>query len=166
MAVRIVTDSAADLTDAESAALGVTVVPLSIRFGDDEYVDRRDLTPGEFYAKLHSASVLPETAAPSPGAFEVAFREAVEGGADAVVCINISSLLSATMASAQNAARAVDGDIRIVDSRSITWGLGSQVQAAAEAAEAGASADDVVTLVEGMKPRTRVYGALDTLDNL
>jgi DegV family protein with EDD domain len=167
MAVRIVTDSAADLTDEESAALGVTVVPLSIRFGSEEYVDRKDLTPAEFYAKLGSAAVLPETAAPSPGAFEVAFREALDGGADAVVCINISSLLSATMASAQNAARAIEGaDVRIVDSRSITSGLGSHVKAAAEAAAGGASADEIVALVEEMKPRTRVYGALDTLDNL
>src|SRR5690606_28531041 len=86
---------------------------------------------------------------------------------DAVVCIDISSLLSATMASAQNAARALEGhDIRIVDSRSITSGLGSQVTAAARAAADGASADEVVALVEEMIPRTRVYGALDTLENL
>jgi DegV family protein with EDD domain len=167
MAVRIVTDSAADLTDEEAAALGVTVVPLSIRFGAEEFVDRRDLTPAQFYEKLGSASVLPETAAPSPGAFEAAFRAALDGGADAVVCIDISSLLSATMASAQNAARALEGhDIRIVDSRSITSGLGSQVTAAARAAADGASADEVVALVEEMIPRTRVYGALDTLENL
>ncbi len=167
MAVRIVTDSAADLTDAESDALGVTVVPLSIRFGSEEYVDRKDLTPSEFYAKLAAASVLPETAAPAPGAFAAAFQEAFDQGADAVVCINISSLLSATMASAQNAARGMpDAAIRVVDSRSITSGLGSQVKAAAAAAAGGASADEVVRLVEEMVPRTRVYGALDTLDNL
>ncbi len=81
MAVRIVTDSAADLTDEESEALDVAVVPLSIRFGSEEYVDRRDLTPAEFYAKLASATVLPETAAPSPGAFEVAFRSCLDAEA-------------------------------------------------------------------------------------
>lgn len=167
MAVRIVTDSAADLTDEEAEALDVVVVPLSIRFGSEEYVDRKDLTPAEFYAKLASATVLPETAAPSPGAFEVAFRSCLDAGADSVVCINISSLLSATMASAQNAARAIEGtDIRIVDSRSITSGLGSQVKAAAKAAAGGADAGEVVRLVEEMVPRTRVYGALDTLENL
>lgn len=167
MAVHIVTDSAADLTDAESAALGVSVVPLSIRFGDEEFVDRRDLSPQEFYDKLASAAELPETAAPAPGAFETVFRSALDAGADAVVCINLSSLLSATMASAQNAARSLAGhDVRVVDSRSITWGLGSQVKAAAEAAGAGADADEVVALVTDMSTRTRVYGALDTLDNL
>lgn len=167
MPVRVVTDSAADLTDELAADLGVTVVPLTIRFGAEEFVDRQDLTPAEFYARCAASPVLPETAAPSPGAFEAAFRDAFDHGADAVVCINISSGLSATMASAQNAARALEGrDIRVLDSRSVTWGLGSQVEAAARAAAGGASADDIVALVEDMVRRTRVFGTLDTLDNL
>lgn len=167
MAVSVVTDSAADLTDELAAELGVTMVPLTIRFGGEEFVDRKDLTPAEFYAKCAAAPVLPETAAPSPGAFEAAFRAAFDAGADAVVCINISSGLSATMASAQNAARALEGrDIRIIDSRSVTWGLGSQVVAAARAAREGKSADEIVAMVEDMVERTRVYGTLDTLENL
>ena len=167
MAVRVVTDSAADLTDQQAAELQVAVVPLTIRFGNEEFVDRRDLTPKQFYDRMAASSTLPETAAPAPGQFEQAFREALDGGADAVVCINISSGLSATMQSAQNAARALEGaDVRVVDSRSITYGLGSQVVAAAEAARDGASADEVVALVEAMVPRTRVYGTLDTLENL
>jgi DegV family protein with EDD domain len=165
--VRIVTDSACDLTDEEAAELKITVVPLTIRFGDEEFTDRRDLTPTEFYARLAASPVLPETAAPSPGAFEAAFRSAFdEDGADAVVCINISSGLSATIQAASQAAGAVDGDVRVVDSRSITWGLGSQVVAAARAAADGTDVDGVVALVEDMIPRTRVYGALDTLENL
>lgn len=170
MAVCVVTDSAADLTDTEAAALGVRVVPLSIRFGTEEFVDRQDLTPAEFYARCAASPVLPETAAPSPGAFQAAFQSAFDEGADAVVCINISSGLSATMASAQNAARSLEGrDIRIIDSRSITWGLGSMAATAATAATAaagGASADEVVAVVEDMIPRQRVYGSLDTLENL
>jgi DegV family protein with EDD domain len=167
MTVRVVTDSAADL-DAELAdELGVRVVPLTIRFGADEFVDRQDLTPAEFYARCAASPVLPETAAPSPGAFDTAFRSLFDEGADTVVCINLSSGLSATMQSAENAARGLEGrDIRIVDSRSVTWGLGSQVVNAARAARDGASADEVVRLVEDMIPRTRVYGSLDTLDNL
>ena len=168
MAVRVVTDSASDLTDELAAELGVEVVPLSIRFGDEEYVDRRDLSPEAFYDKLASSSVLPETAAPSPGAFQAAFGRAFDEGADAVVCINISSGVSATMQSAKTAASDLEraSDIRIVDSRSVTWGLGSQVVAAARAAAGGAAADEVVTMVEDMIPRTRVFGALDTLENL
>jgi len=167
MAVRVVTDSAADLDAALAHELGVEVVPLTIRFGTDEFVDRQDLTPAEFYARCAASAVLPETAAPSPGAFDAAFRSLFDQGADAVVCVNLSSGLSATMQSAQNAARGLEGrDVRILDSRSVTWGLGSQVVAAARAAADGATADDVVRLVEDMVPRTRVYGSLDTLENL
>jgi DegV family protein with EDD domain len=168
MAVRIVTDSSSDLTDEEVAAHGIEVVPLTIRFGDEEFEDRTDLTVEGFYEKLAAASILPETAAPSPGKFEAAFRRQAEAGADAVVCINLSAGLSATMQSAQNAAVAIkdDLDVRVLDSRSITSGLGTQVVLAAQAAEAGASADEVVALVEDLVARTHVVGALDTLDNL
>ena len=168
MAVRIVTDSSCDLTDDEVAAHGIEVVPLSIRFGDEEFEDRTDLTVESFYEKLAAASVLPETAAPAPGKFEAAFRRQATAGADAIVCINLSSDLSATMQSAQNAAVAIQDelDVRVLDSSSITSGLGTQVILAAEAAAASASADDVVALVKQLVARTHVVGALDTLDNL
>jgi fatty acid kinase fatty acid binding subunit len=168
MPVRIVTDSAADLLADEVASLGVEVVPLSIRFGNDEYTDGVDLSVAAFYEKLASADALPETAAPAPGAFEAAFRRQAEAGADAVVCINLSEGLSATIQSARNAAKALEGelDVRVVDSRSITSGLGTQVKLACEAAAGGASADDVVALVESLSGRTHVIGALDTLENL
>jgi DegV family protein with EDD domain len=168
MSVRIVTDSAADLLADEVARLGVEVVPLSIRFGAEEFTDGVDLSVAEFYQRLASSADLPETAAPSPGAFEAAFRRQAEAGADTIVCINLSSGLSATLQSAQNAATAVAGDIdvRVVDSRSITSGLGTQVEVAAEAAAGGASPDEIVHLVEDLRRRTHVIGALDTLDNL
>jgi len=167
MAVRIVTDSSSDLTDDEVASHGIEVVPLSIRFGDQEFEDRTQLTVEAFYEKLAASPVLPETAAPAPGQFEAAFRRQQAAGADAVVCINLSADLSATMQSAQNAAKGTEGlDVRVVDSRSITSGLGTQVLLAADAAAGGASADEVVALVEDLARRTHVVGALDTLDNL
>jgi DegV family protein with EDD domain len=168
MPVRIVTDSSCDLTAEEVAKHGVEVVPLSIRFGETEYEDRTELSVDDFYAKLAESAVLPETAAPAPGKFEAAFRRHQQAGADAVVCINLSAELSATMQSAQNAAKATEGelDVRVVDSRSITAGLGTQVVLAAEAAASGASVDDVVALVDDLAARTHVFGALDTLDNL
>ncbi|HEX8804329.1 MAG TPA: DegV family protein [Acidimicrobiales bacterium] len=168
MPVRIVTDSAADLTAADVEALGIEVVPLTIRFGDKEYTDGVDLSVDEFYSKLESSDTLPETAAPSPGAFEAAFRRQAEAGADAVVCVNLSSGLSATIEAARNAATAVAGDldVRVVDSRSITSGLGAQVREAARTAADGSDADAVVALVEDLAARTRVLGALDTLENL
>lgn len=166
--VRVVTDSACDLSHDRADELGVRVVPLSIRFGDEEYVDGVDLSVSEFYEKLAESDVLPETAAPSPGAFEAAFRAAKDEGADGVVCINLSAGLSATMQAAQNAAKAVaaDIDVRVIDSRTITCGLGSQVIAASELAATGASLDEVADLVEDLASRTHVIGTLDTLDNL
>ena len=166
--VHIVTDSSCDLSEDDTTRFGIGVVPLSIRFGDDEYVDREELSVERFYSLMASTGVLPETAAPSPGRFEQEFRAAATAGADAVVCINISSALSATMQSAQAAARSLEGeiDVRVIDSRSITGGLGTMVITAAEAAADGADADAIVALVEAMIPRTDVYGALNTLDNL
>lgn len=166
--VRIVTDSACDLEEDEAAALGVTIVPLSIRFGDEEFVDREQLSVDEFYRRMAASPTLPETAAPAPGRFEEAFRKAAGEGADAVVCIDLSSELSATMQSARTAAAALEGelDVRVVDSRSITGGLGTQVIEAAKAAADGAGADDVVALVEDLAARTRIIATLDTLENL
>jgi DegV family protein with EDD domain len=116
MPVRIVTDSSADLAADVVERLGIEVVPLSIRFGDEEYTDGVDLSVSQFYDKLASSADLPETAAPAPGAFEAAFRRQADAGADAIVCINLSSGLSATLQSAQNAASATEGlDVRVVD---------------------------------------------------
>ncbi|MCU1455394.1 MAG: hypothetical protein JWN46_3540 [Acidimicrobiales bacterium] len=165
--VHIVTDSSCDLPSDVTEKLGIRVVPLSIRFGDDEYVDGVDLSASEFYARMAQTDVLPSTAAPAPGAFEAAFREAAADGGP-VVCINLSAQLSATMQSAENAAQAVGDELEVtvIDSRSITAGLGSEVVLAAEAAADGASAADVVALVEELRTRTHIIGALDTLDNL
>lgn len=165
--VRIVTDSSCDLTQDVVDAHGITVVPLSIRFGEEELTDRVELSATQFYEKMAGFDGLPETAAPSPGAFEEAFKAAGAEG-DTVVCITISSALSATMASAQNGAKALEGqvDVRVVDSKSITQGLGTILKVAAAAAADGATADDVIALVEATRPRTRVYGGLDTLENL
>ena len=167
-AVHIVTDSSCDLSEEETAAAGIRVVPLNIRFGAEEFVDREQLSASEFYAKMTSTGILPETSAPSPGRFEQAFRDAAAAGADAVVCINLSSELSATMQSARTAAAAVAGeiDVRVIDSLSLTGGLGTMVLAAAELAATGADADAIEALVGSMIPRTEIYGALDTLENL
>ena len=166
--VRIVTDSACDLTEEQSAAAAVRVVPLSIRFGDEEFVDREELSIDEFYSKMATSDALPETAAPSPGAFEKTFRELADEGADQIVCINLSFGLSATGQAAQNAAQAVadDLDVRVIDSRTITGGLGTLVLTAAQQAADGAGADEVAAGVADLSARTKVFGALNTLDNL
>ena len=168
MNVRIVTDSSCDLPQEMADALGISIVPLSVRFGDTEYIDRTTITATQFWALCAASAVLPETAAPSPGSYEQKFRELAAAGASAIVVICLSSDLSATMQSAELAARAVKGeiDVRIVDGRSASMGLGLTVLDCAERAAAGATADDIVALAASLIPRTRVYAALDTLDNL
>ncbi|MGH9190572.1 MAG: DegV family protein [Acidimicrobiales bacterium] len=168
MTVRVVTDSSCDLPDDIAAEHGIGVVPLNIRFGTEEFVDRRDLTAAQFWARCASSPVPPETSAPSPGSFEQAFRAAAGEGGDAVVCITLSDRLSATGASARTAAQALVGelDVRVVDSRSVTLGLGMMAVAAARLAASGASVDEVVAGAEALVARTHVYGALDSLDAL
>ena len=168
MTVRIVTDSACDLPDELLDEYGITVVPLSIRFGSEELIDREQLSVGEFWQRCAASEVLPETAAPAPGQFETAYRRLASDGASAVVVVSLSGALSATIQSAELAARGVadEIDVRIVDSRSVTLGLGTMVLAAARAASTGATADAIVELVGDMSARTKVFGALDTLDNL
>jgi DegV family protein with EDD domain len=155
MAVRVVTDSSCDLPADVVADHGIDVVPLTIRFGEEEFVDRVDLTPAQFWARCASSPALPETAAPAPGAFQEAFRRAAEAGADGVVCINLAAKLSATSQAALTAADAVSDDIpvKVVDSKSVTLGLGMIVVEAARLAAAGGTLDDVTAAAEDLAGR-------------
>ena len=171
MTVGIVTDSSCDLHDDELAGLNVEVVPLFIRFGTDEFVDREQITVEDFYRRMASAEELPQTAAPPPGRFEQAFRRRLDAGCEAVVCINLSAAISATMQSAVQAVSAIDAagesaDIRVLDSRSVTAGLGTLVLQAARMAADGAGADAIEAFVADASERTHVFGTLDTLENL
>ena len=168
MTIRIVTDSACDLSDSELEEWKIGMVPLSIRFGDEEFTDRTELSTDEFYRRLSHSEHLPETAAPSRGAFVEMFNKMASEGATVVVCINLSEALSATIQAARTAASSEDVtiDVRVVNSKAITGGLGSIVLAAARAASDGSSADEIVALIEDMSGRTRVYATLDTVENL
>lgn len=168
MSIRIVTDSACDLPDEVANSLGVRIVPLSIRFGDEEFIDREQLSPSEFWARCAQQSTLPETAAPAPGQFEATYRELAAEGATGIVVVSMSGAMSATMQSAELAARSVsdDIDVRVVDSRSVTMGLGTIVLATARRAAEGASLDEVEAFATDRAARTRVFAALDTLENL
>lgn len=170
--VRIVTDSACDLPAEVADEMGIEIVPLSIRFGDEELIDREELSVAEFWNRCVNMSTLPETAAPAPGQFETVFRRLATDGATGIVVVSLSGALSATIQSAELAAKSiaadegVDVDIRVVDSRTVTMGIGTIAIACAKAAAEGASIDDVATLAEDLAGRTRVFAALDTLDNL
>lgn len=167
MTIRIVTDSACDLPDALAQELGIDIVPLTIRFGEEEFVDRRDLSVDEFWRRCAASSALPETAAPSPGEFDLAYRRMAEQGATGIVVVNLSGSLSATTQSAQLAANSfTDIPINVVDSRSVTLGQGLIAVAAARLGLDGASLATVTAAAHDLAERTKVWGALDTLDNL
>ena len=168
MSIRIVTDSSCDLPEAVVDAHDVRVVPLSIRFGDEELIDREQLSTSEFWARCAEQDTLPETAAPAPGQFEAAYRELAAEGATGIVVISLSGGLSATMQSAELAARSVADTItvRVVDSRTVSLGVGSIVLACARLAATGGSLDEIEQLARDRVERTHVLGALDTLENL
>jgi len=168
MPVRIVTDSACDLPEAACAELGIEVVPLTIRFGEREYVDRVELSTEAFWRELQASPTLPETAAPSVGAFEETFRRLSDDGADGILCVNLSARLSATMQSAQVAAKALDGQtpIEIVDSQSASMGIGNLALYAARRAQSGATLDEIAREVEERRDRQHVFATVDTLEYL
>ncbi|HSS09065.1 MAG TPA: DegV family protein [Acidimicrobiales bacterium] len=163
--IRVVADSACDLPEEIVTEQRISVVPLSIRFGDEEF---SDIGVKEFWVKCRLSPALPETAAPSPGAFAGTFRQLAEQGADGVVCINLSSHLSATIQSAQTAAREVADivPVRVIDSLSVSLGQGLQVMAAARLAEEGKGLGEVADAALAMVSRIKVFAVLDTLDNL
>ena len=168
MTIRIVTDSASDISLEEAEDLGIEIVPLSVRFGEAEYTDLVDLSVSDFYQKMAESDLLPSTAAPSPGAFEAAFKRCAEAGAEGVICINLSLALSATGHAAQLAADALANTlpVKCIDSKSITSGLGTIIRKAAAAAKDGGSMDEIVALVDNLASRTRIFATLDTLENL
>jgi len=171
--IGLVTDSASDLPDDVVRRLGIEIVPLSIRFGAEEFVDREELSTAEFWARCKTSPTLPSTAAPSPGRFEQTYRRLAEAGSTHIVAITLSGALSATFQSAELAAKSVAADgisVSVVDSRTVSLGTGTIVLACAElAATLPSDADGLDTVVGAavdLVGRTRVFGALDTMENL
>ncbi len=168
MRVGIVTDSASDLADDEIRENEITVVPLSIRFGDTAYVDRTELSTEDFWTKMRTSEELPGTAAPSSEAFELAFQESKVQGYDAVVCICLSGKLSATYQAAVKGAEALGDtyEVYVVDSGQCSIGQGTLVLEAARLAKAGCSAKEVADSVEKLRSQVRLIFTLDTVENL
>jgi DegV family protein with EDD domain len=166
--VAIVTDSSADLSAELLAQAGIRQVPLVVSFGEESFRSGAELTNEAFYARLTApGAAFPRTAAPPVAGFEEAYREALEGGADGVVCVTLSARLSATYSHAEAARQAFpDADIRVIDSRTTTHQEGLLVRQAAEAAAAGASVSAVAELLEDLVARSRLYFGLHTLEYL
>ena len=166
--VHIITDSSCDLSEEVAAGLGITVVPLEIRFGMQSFTDREELSTADFWKRCRASDELPSTAAPSPGAFAQAYQRAADAGAAEVVVITLSGDLSATIEAAQQAASELPSGLtcHVVDSRTVSAGLGLLVIAAAELAATGADGSQIADAVRETAQRVRVHAALDTLENL
>ena len=162
--VRIVTDSACDLPQAVADELGIEIVPLTIRIDGHEFVDRRDLTPAEFWSSCASSPNLPETAAPAPGEFEATYRRLAADGATGIVVISLSAALSATMQSAELAARNVADlvPVTVIDSRNCTMGLGMIAADCARLAIGGAVTRRRLRPAPAIWPIARGCGAHST----
>ena len=167
MAVKIVTDSTCDIPAELAEQYGITVVPVTVRFGTTSFLDGVELTTDELYERLTSGGDLPTTSQPSIGEFLEVY-ERVGQDADGIVSIHVSAKLSGTYNSAMQASDQAEGDcpIDVVDTEQASMGIGLTVLAAAKAANEGASMDEVGVLVDSAVQRSSCMALLGTLEFL
>lgn len=164
MSIRIITDSASDMSPAEHPALAV--LPLSVTFGTDVYMDGIDIDHQRFYEMLVERDELPKTGQVNPYAFSQAIAEAREAGDEAVI-ITVGAKLSGTNQSARTAlAEAPGGDVFVVDSNNVTLGERVLVEYALRLVDEGRSASQIAAAVEAVRDRVVVIGLLETLEYL
>lgn len=163
MSVKIIVDSTADMIPA--VASRVKIVPLTVHFGEKEYVSGVDMDADKFYEMLVESDTLPTTSQPTPYAFEKAFREAVEEGHD-VVCLTCSGRLSGTNQSANIAAEEFEGRVYVVDSATIAIGLGILAEYALDLVDRGMTAEEIALKLLRQRERVRLLALVDTLEYL
>lgn len=167
MVLRIVTDSTSDLPREAVQTIGITVVPLSILFGDEELLDGVDIQSEQFFRRLAREPVTPTTAQPAPALFRQAYQRLIADGATEILSIHLSAKLSGTLESARQGAQGVEGArIEHLDSRTVSLGLGLGVMEAAQAARAGATLEQVRALAADVFRRTHLFFTLETLEFL
>jgi DegV family protein with EDD domain len=165
--IHVVTDSTADFASGDAAALGVSVVPLTVRFGEEQFRDGVDINSDGFYAKLTRSSAQPTTSQPSPEQFSSVYRSLLQAPDDSVLSIHISGKLSGTLQSANLAATELDGArVHLVDSESVSGGLQLLVRAAVADIAAGADIASVVSNTERRRATVDIFVLLDTLTYL
>jgi DegV family protein with EDD domain len=169
MTVRIVTDSTADLQPEEAERLGITIVPLTVFFGEEAYLDNVELDNARFYSKLQTSKELPRTSQPAPASFQAIFTRLIEEGADSIISVHLSSKLSGTYQSACTARDTLPENLRkvpieVVDSRSISAGMALALKRAAEEARQNLSLEEIKAHLIDQFLRTRIIAVLDTLE--
>lgn len=165
--VKIVTDSCADLPKEIAEELGITVVPLTVRFGQEVFLDGLEMKIDEFYRRMMSGAELPKTAQPSPADFAKIYNN-LSSETDEIVSVHISAKLSGTYDSATMAANEVKNKVKVtvIDSRMASMGIGILAIVAARAAQAGASLKEVNDLVTDKMAHTNYFGLVNSLEYL
>lgn len=163
MCVKLITDSTADMRP--GVAERVRIVPLTVHFGEKEYVSGVDIDPKRFYELLVESDTLPTTSQPTPYAFEQAYREALEE-AEEVVCITCSGKLSGTYQSAVIASEEFDGKVHVVDSNTIAIGAGILVEYALQLVDKGYNAEEIAWKLLQKREDIRLLALVDTLEYL
>ncbi len=171
MTVHIVTDSTADIAPEVAEALGITIVPLTVFFNDEEYLDNIDLDNASFYQKLQASKSLPRTSQPAPAKFQAAYIKLIEEGADGILSVHLSSKLSGTYQSACTARDTLPEDVRkvpieVIDSESISAGIFLALQKAVTKIREGLSLTEIKDYVVDQFARTRILVVLDSLEYL
>ena len=165
--IAIVTDTDCSLPVDVASRYGIRQVPISVHFGQESFMTGVDIDDAQLFERVDREGKLPTTSAPAPGDFIEAYKAAFDEGAEAVICFCVSGEISATYNAAVNAREMLSGkDITVVDSRSLSMGQGFVVLAAAEAAQEGASKDEIVSYAMSVGERTHLYAALSTLKYL
>ncbi len=167
--IAIITDSDSSLPYGLAQKYNIKQVPITIQFGEDIYKTEIDINDQKVFERIDREGKLPTTAAPSPGNFADAYREAFEKEkADTIICFCVSSEISATYSAAKLAAEECSAKkrIEVVDTRSLTMGQGYMAIVAAEAARAGEKVEKIIEMAHALRGRTHVYGALSTLKYL
>lgn len=169
MAIRIVTDSTADLPIPQAETLNITIVPITVFFGEEAYLDNVELDNAAFYRKLQASKELPRTSQPSPVLFQEAYQRLIGEGADGILSLHLSSKLSGTYQSAcmgrdMLAEEARKIPIEVIDSQSVSIGMAYVLQRAVEEAKQGFTLAEIKTNMLDRLSRTRILCVLDTLE--
>ena len=165
--IAFVTDTDSSLPADLAHEYGISLIPIPVSFGEDTYITGETIDDTRLFEIIDASGKLPTTAAPSPNAYEKAYQAALDDGADHIICICCSSKVSAIFNNAQIAAEAFpEADITVIDSLQVSLALGFMVLYAVEAAQKGANKEAVLELIENLRPRVHVYGALPTLKYL
>lgn len=165
MAIKILIDSASDISKEEAEKLGITMIPMTVNFGDEEYLDGIDILPHQFYEKLIESDVLPKTSQINSFRFEEAFEEFTKNG-DEVIAIVISSKLSGTYNSALQAAEKFGGKVFVVDSLNAAIGERLLAQLALRLIEQGKTAKEIFDELNIKKTKINLVAMVNTLEYL